>query len=463
MINARSKNNRPAVVLLLTIVILVIMCGIGYVLTTKVAAARHRDQYLVDYQKARYASDSAFKYVNTILAEKSFDLIDRPNEPDFSDLFAFTEEQYTIFLEDYVREKLLKQRYGEDWKNYEDEYKRDANEPNARDSRDPLSPVDFNDPNYVYDQDINDFNQFDVSGFGDANDPNKIVIPGPYGAAWPFATEPIEFDVGDAKVTVEIEDENAKLPMAWAMRLDDKNKRSTEAAYDSFFDWIGSASRNEVMFTYQQRYDFYDGLTKVGEYVDVNGAAVLPTAAKEPNNNTAATPAQKFRSRRARKRTNDPQTQSVQSSPNAKYANIVSLVNSSLVNLEDLAKPYIKSQRRTESALKYMSRYGATQVNVNSAPRLVLESVFMFGGDAVETAQNIIDERKIKPFEDVNDLQKRCFHYANSIQRAKDYLTTKSTFFTVRIQSASGAAIVRYTALILKDGKNVQTLAIIAQ
>jgi len=462
MIYIRNKNNRPAVVLLLTIVVLVIMCGIGYVLTTKVAAARHRDQYLVDYQKARYASDSAFKYVNTILAEQSFTLIDRPNEPDFSDLFAFTEEQYKIFLEDYVREKLLKQQYGENWKEYETQYKRDANDPNSRDSRDQLSPGDFNDPNYTYNQDINDFNQFDLRGSGGADDPNKIVIPGPYGAAWPFVTEPIEFEVGDAKVTVEIEDENAKLPMAWAMRLDDKNKRSTESAYDSFFDWIASASRNEVMVTYQQRYDFYDGLKKVGEYVDVNGAAAITPAAKEPNK-ASATPAQKFRSRRARQRAQAAQTQLMQNSPNAKYANIISLVNSSLVNLEDFAKPYIKSQRRTESALKYMSRYGAMQVNVNSAPRLVLESVFMFGGDAVQTAQNIIDERKIKPLADINDLQKRCFHYANSIQRAKDYLTTKSTFFTVRIQSASGAAIVRYTALILKDGKNVQILAIIAQ
>ncbi len=116
-----------------------------------------------------------------------------------------------------------------------------------------------------------------------------------------------------------------------------------------------------------------------------------------------------------------------------------------------------------ESALKYIGRYGSNQVNVNSAPRHVLESVFMLGGSAVDAAEAVIQERKIKPFADVNDLQKRCIRYSDTVERCKDYLTTQSTFFAVKIQSSSGVATVRLTALVLRDGKNVQTLAIIAE
>ncbi len=48
------------------------------------------------------------------------------------------------------------------------------------------------------------------------------------------------------------------------------------------------------------------------------------------------------------------------------------LLRSSMIDIEPLAQPYIKTEQRTESVLKYMSRWGATQVNVNTAPRQVL-------------------------------------------------------------------------------------------
>ncbi|OHB44275.1 MAG: hypothetical protein A2178_00475 [Planctomycetes bacterium GWC2_49_10] len=466
-------NNRPAIVLILTVVILVVMSGLGYLLATKVAAARHRDQYIINYQMARYACDSGFKYVNTMLAEKSFDLISRPNEPDFSDLFAFTEEQYQQFLEQYRRQKMLEKLYGEDWQDYADVNDPRYSDPNFyRDRRrDDMNDIgDFNDFNQFDMNDANlmaDFNSFDTSDFLtlDANDPNNIVIPGPYGPQWPLAMEPTEFEVGDARVKVEVDDENAKLPLVWALQIDEKNKRSTEAAYDTFFDWMGSVSKGDASLTYEQRSSFYRGLEDIGKYVDVSSKMLSTvTKAAEPNAQGGTTPAQRFRSRRSQQRQAAQQAaQKSVNSPTARYANFVNLVNSSLIDLEPLAKPYVKSERRTESALKYISRYGASQVNVNSAPRHVLEALFMFGGNSADTASAVIMERKTKPFADVNDLQRRCFHYADTIERAKDYLTTQSTFFTVRIEASCGVANVRLTALILKDGKKVQTLAIIAQ
>ncbi|MHC4175201.1 MAG: hypothetical protein ACYST5_20005, partial [Planctomycetota bacterium] len=64
--------------LLITLVILVVLSTLGYTLSSRVAAQRHRDQYIVDYSKARYGCDSAVKYALATLEEISVQLISRP-------------------------------------------------------------------------------------------------------------------------------------------------------------------------------------------------------------------------------------------------------------------------------------------------------------------------------------------------------------------------------------------------
>ena len=70
-----------------------------------------------------------------------------------------------------------------------------------------------------------------------------------------------------------------------------------------------------------------------------------------------------------------------------------------------LAAPTIISQDRNESALKYMDLWGTTQVNINSAPRNVLEAAFTFGGDADKIADEIIKKRREKPFAGIDELK----------------------------------------------------------
>jgi hypothetical protein len=99
--NCNNCRSRPGIVLLLTLVILVVLSTLGYTLSSRIAAQRHRDQYIVDYSKARYGCDSAVKYALATLEEINAQLISRPNEPDFSDLFILSKAEYEELLEQW--------------------------------------------------------------------------------------------------------------------------------------------------------------------------------------------------------------------------------------------------------------------------------------------------------------------------------------------------------------------------
>jgi type II secretory pathway component PulK len=134
-----------------------------------------------------------------------------------------------------------------------------------------------------------------------------------------------------------------------------------------------------------------------------------------------------------------------------------------MIDLEKLAKPVNKDENRLESALKYISLWGTGQVNINTAPRQVLEAAFTFGGDAVPIAEQIINLRKEGPFKDIEDLKKRLLSYNSSIEKSGPYITTQSNCFAVRITATSGVAKVCATAGIRKAGANFQKIGIIIE
>ncbi len=97
--NSRIQYNRPGIVLLVTLVLLVVLSVLMFTMSTRMSSQRHRDKYIIDYQAARYARDSAVKYALATLNDMNTpELIERPEEPDFSDLFMLDEEQYEEFL-----------------------------------------------------------------------------------------------------------------------------------------------------------------------------------------------------------------------------------------------------------------------------------------------------------------------------------------------------------------------------
>jgi hypothetical protein len=425
--NQSNCRNRPGIVLLVTLVLLVMLSALGYTLSSRLAAQRHRDQYIIDYQSARYGCDSAARYAFAKLQDiNTPQLVDRPNEPDFSDLFALSEVEYKELLAKWAAAE--KKAYS-----------------STKSSSDMRNANDSND--------INDVNNVDeannISNVTDFNDPNSLTVRGPYGPSWPFVIEPVEFKIGSATVRIEIEDENAKYPLGWMLLDGEEVQREALAGLETFCEWV-DVNGVQIDSLKQE----LKGISEIKTFkLDFE-----PITISEKTG--ASTTARRGRggSRVSQRRTVTKTT--IPASVHT--ADFAKLFHSSLINTEALARPTIVSESRKESALKYMGLWGSSKVNINTAPRHVLEAAFAFGGDADKIAEEIIQRRRIKPFTDIEDLRKSLFRYSDSIGKCEKYITTASRFFTIRITAVSGVAEASTIIAITKDGKKIERIAVIS-
>ena len=440
---SRIQYARPGIVLLVTLVLLVVLSALMFTLSTRMSAQRHRDKYIIDYQAARYACDSAVKYALATLNDINTPrLIERPNEPDFSDLFMLNEEQYRELLDEWSARD-------EDILSAESE----RNEEEELSSRDSLGTA----PNDV--AGFNDINSPDYfNAFGGSSAPNSLTVRGPYGPAWPFVTEPVEIEIGSAKVRIEVEDENAKYPIGWAI-MDDKDvQREAVAGFETFCEWM---EVNDVQID-----SIKDQLKQISEIkpfkVDFKTITTMERQPiKTPTTSSSARRTGRTRVRPTRTRTVR-KTVSVAEQIAKQSADFARLCHSSLIDTEALARPIIISETRKESALKYMGMWASRKVNINSAPRHVLEAAFTFGGDAEIIADEIIRQRRIKPFANIEELREELFRYSTSIEKCEKYITTFSDIFTIKVTVTSGVAKASAIIGITKEGKKVKQIAVIS-
>ncbi len=403
-------RKRHGVILLITLVILVILSTLGYTLSAQVAARRHRDRFIIDYAQAQYACTSAMKYALASLADLQPSVISRPNEPDFSDLFVMTEPQYQELLAQVAAER-----------------EADAPHPNeTQENRRPASTA-------------------------------SVTIPGPYGPRWPLVTEPIEFEIGSAKVTVEVEDDNAKYPLGWALISDEKLKAEANTGFVTFCEWMGYLP-DEITGV---RGDLAE-VAKVRpfqvEFKALSVAAPAPASLRARVTRTPATGAKPAVQRTLRT------TVTVTEQIDQQSAAFARLFHSSLIDTELFARPSVVSTTRDESAMKYLGLWGTRQVNINTAPRHVLEAALAFGSiaDAPKIADAIIQRRRTKPFSDIEEAKKDIFRYANAIEKCQPFITTTSTTFTVRVTATSGVARKVAMAGVNREGRRVKRIAVIS-
>ena len=431
--SVKKRNNfhgHQGFVLLVTLVLLVVLSMLGYTLSTRVAAQRHRQKYIIDYSNARYGCDSAVKYALATLEEIDPQLISRPNEPDFSDLFYLTPTEYQDLLEQWGLD--LEMTMFDDNRN-------SRGEVGIGEIDELFGSDNFNDTG---------LDEMEMDGF-DSYSPVKIA--GPYGPVWPFVTEPVEFEIGSAKVRIEVEDENAKYPLGWAMLDDADVQREAEAGFEIFCEMTGLNTEQIESLKLE--------LQEIGK--------IRPFAIDfKPITRTVRTPV-KTRTASSRSRTSKAPTTRV-SRKTVKVPDQIAeqtthfakLFHSSLIDTEALAREVITGpDTRSESALKYMGLWGTMKVNINTAPRHVLEAAFIFGGDQVEIAEEIIQRRRIEPFNDFQALKTDLFRY--SIDKCEKYITTVSRFFTIKVTAVSGVAKASTLIAITKDGKKVQRIAVI--
>ena len=417
------SRNRQGIILLVTLVLLVVLATLGYTLSSRVAAQRHRNQFIIDYSNARYGCDSAVKYALATLEELDPQLVSRPNEPDFSDLFALDEVGYQELLAQWGAESR-------------------SDTFNSGKKYDDKSGID----------DVNGIGR-DENGMAGFKYPDSIVIRGPYGPIWPFVTEPAEFEIGTAKVRIEIEDENAKYPLGWALMNNPEFKQETEAGFQTFCEMM--------RLDYKQIDSLREQLKQIGEIKPFELAFKPVTkTVKIPITTTAKTTSDSSTSRTPRtriKRTTIPVSKQISD----QTTHFAKLFHSSLIDTEPLAQPTIVVGDRKEYPLKYMGLWGALQVNINTAPRHILEAALIFGGNEVEIAEEIIRQRREEPFANMEDLKNKLSRYSSSIAKCEEYITTQSTYFMIKITSTSGVATASSMIAITKDGNKVTRIAVI--
>ncbi|MHC4254817.1 MAG: hypothetical protein ACYSUL_04240 [Planctomycetota bacterium] len=413
---------------------------VGYTLTARVSAKRHRYQYLIDYQSARYACDAGTKYAIVNLANMSPKLIGRSNLPDFSDLFALTDEEYQLLLDDWTAQKISKEAQ-------KALKAADAYNINSI-SGDPLYGdfLDICDINLPFDN-------FDINGANTINMMKKAkseeqFIPGPYGQKWPLVSKPINFKIGSSKIKIEIEDENAKYPLGWALLKQGNVQLESLAAFKTFCEWMNINDQEFLSLKNDLDQIAQIKSFKLGFKASTKEKRVTEEKEVKRGNRTVKVP------KRTIKKTKIPAS--------AHTAAFAYMFNSSLINSDILARPATLSEKRKESALKYMGLWGSNKVNINTAPRHILEAVFTFGGDAAQIAEEIIQLRQIKPIKDIEELRKNLLRYSESIEKTKPYITTTSDFFTIRVTATSGTATTMNVIAIRKGSRGIETIALLS-
>ncbi|MCF7973403.1 MAG: general secretion pathway protein GspK [Phycisphaerae bacterium] len=419
--NPIIDRRQRGVVLLLTIVILVILTTVAYTVTVRVNRQRHRADYMVNYTKAQYACDSALKGVSNSFQQLAVSLISRPNEPDFSDLFAYSEEEYEAYLESW------KELFSEQMDAFP---AKDETDPNVMDSNDSM-----------------------MWGQGD---PGDLTIRGPYGPDWPYVQAPLEFEIGAAKVRVVIEDENAKYPLAWKLMADKTVAREVDAGFRVFCEWMGmgydqmAALETQI----QELADVKPYTTEFKPITRVVQSAVPATL--------TATSASTLRSQAARNRVQKREVITPEQQAQQLEQDLTRLFNTPLIDKEPLLKPILLSDARQEYALKYIGLHASGLVNINTAPRHVLEAAFTFGGEARGLAEAVIVERQKQPITDIEEFKKTYLRYAEAMEKCEPYICTASTLFTVRVEATCGVARVAKTLILSKDGNAVKTIAVVS-
>jgi hypothetical protein len=421
--NRKISRKQPGIVLLVTLVLLVVLATLGYTLSSRVMAQRHRNQYIIDYSKARYGCDSGVKYVMGTMEELNPLLISRPNEPDFSDLYALDEAGYLQLLTQWQ----IQPAYNLS----------NSNQVNA----------DVNDSNNTNKQ-----SSFNYTGTFDST-----IVRGPYGPPWPFVTKPKEFEIGEVKVKIEIEDENAKYPLGWTLLNFPELSFETAAGFETFCEMDGlnteqiAALRTEL-----------DQIGNIKPFkMDFKPITTIVKTTAQPTTTVTRrrTPTQRTtaaQQTRARRTVITVPTQILEQTKQ-----FTEFFHSTLIDTETLARPNELTGDRKESPLKYMGIWGSQKVNINTAPRHVLEAAFTYGGNQVEIAELIIQRRRKQPFTDITELKNALPKYTDSISKCEQFITTESSFFTIKVTAVSGVAKASSVIAITKTGNKVQRIALI--
>ncbi len=70
--------------------------------------------------------------------------------------------------------------------------------------------------------------------------------------------------------------------------------------------------------------------------------------------------------------------------------------------------------------------------------------------------------RQEKPIKDIDELKSKLYGYNDSIRKVAPYITTASKFFAVKVTARTGVARASSVATMVREGNNVQRIAVLA-
>jgi type II secretory pathway pseudopilin PulG len=440
--------------LLVTMIVLVVLASLLAGLATRLTMAKRRQNYMIEYQRARYGLDSGIKYILTEVPTVNLTIRARENKPDFSDLFYLNQQQYAEMIAAWAATATDEQ--------IEALLKEDAS---VRQSE-PLSPAAL----------LSQLTSL-FGGGGDAGelppiavpegeqayvfeiDPNDIQVPGPYGAAWPYVLEPIEMDIGPCHVTITIEDENAKLPLSWLITTYQEDDKRAQYAIEEFGEWM-RMTPDQIKELRSQCEQIY----KMKPYRMNAGPILVPAATTTAARRSAASQFRTSQTAPARQTPAPAQTATQQRPAIAHTTDFAKLFHSSLLNREKLAYPVPDTGERVETSLKYLGLWGSQRVNINTAPRHVLHAAFMMAltwDDAVNLADEVIRQRQLKPIGNVNTLKEMGSLDTETFNRLNNYITSTSRFLKITVSSTTGNARANAILTVVNENKQSETLMVL--
>ncbi|MBC8377684.1 MAG: general secretion pathway protein GspK [Planctomycetes bacterium] len=427
--------------LLVTLIVLVVLATLTAGMATRLTMAKRRQNYMIEYQRAHYGVDSGIKYMLTEFYKQRFSYEERADKPDFSDLFWMDEQEYAEMVNTWAADATQEQIEGvlkEGASLYESEPVDAASLMSqlaalfgGQETPPEVTAVDEDMDYYVINL-----------------DPNDVEIPGPYGPPWPYVIDPINIEIGPCDITITIEDENAKMPLSWLVTAYKADDKRAQYALETFGEWM-QMTADEIKELQAQ-------CEKISEkkLFKLNPGPILISKAAPSRRGSAA---KRFRASKTKKS----QAPSQQRPAIAHTTDFAKLFHSSLLDSEQLARPVPGTGRRSETALKYLGLWGSQRVNVNTAPRHVLESVFMFATEPVELAHQVILQRQEKPFVNVSEIKELGRLDTETFDQLKNYITTTSTFFKITIISRSGNASASAIVTVIKEARKTQTLMVL--
>lgn len=454
-----SPTNRRGLALIITMIVMSILISLAYVTASKIISRQRRHNYLLNYYKANYACDSASRYAeNQFKNSVDLSLKSREYMPDFSDLFLIDYATYKEMLAEFAEaidlRKQERYEYFHDTGSFTIETEDDQlplliddiiNQMLGISDGNSNSSNDDSDDLVAYNQAITDQLLSPIT----SEQVEALIIPGPYGQKWPNIVEPIEMELGEAKISITIEDENSKYPIVWALENDPKTTRESEASLEIFTEWLG--------LTDEKADNFFEATEKAKKLKPFKIGMDTGYVTKQEEFKTRSVVKDKDGKRKSVFQTRT-RTRKVSRGEESLYMDYMYLFNATF-DVQGLSRDYYEDEYRKENIAMYMGLWGTQQVNINTAPRHVLEALFVYGGNEVDIAEEVIKQRQLQPFKSFDNLRERLYSYSGSLDEVKDRILCRSICWSIHVEASCGNAVARSTTAIMRTNKTYVKIA----